>query len=180
MVDRNTITKMVSRLRSESSPLRTGFRKEMSIRLSEKKNISSSKKSRVKQLMKDLTKEDQKDVITSLVGKNHGIHSQIITSLKEVLHNRGSSGRDHEAVRSTVISACCGSGIKLSALSEVLEIYQNRNYHRLKIYKTRRENYMSGIMTNMSGYRYASEMDYRPFHIKHPLTILGFANQGGV
>ena len=118
MVDRNTITKMIGRVKSLSSPLRTGLRKEKSIRLSEKKIISSSKKYRVQQMMKDLTKESQEDVIISLVGHDYRAKSEIINALKEVLQNRDSSDRDHEAVRSTVISACCGSDIKLSACLE--------------------------------------------------------------
>ena len=131
MVDRNSITKLMGRVRSTSSPIRTGLRHDTRIKLSERKIISSSKKIRAIKLINELSKEDREELIGSFVGNSQHIISAIITSLKEVLHNRDSSDSDHEAVRSTIISACCGPNIKLRALSEVLEIYQNRNYHRL-------------------------------------------------
>ena len=80
-----------------------------------------------------------------------------MSSIKEVLHNRISSDREHENVRSTVISACCGPQVNLKELSELLEIYGNRNVHKLKKYQRRREEYMNGTTSHMSGHRYAGD-----------------------
>ena len=148
---------MIGRLKSPSSPARVGVHKGKKARLSEKKIISSAKKLRINKLMSEIDQKNREELITGLVGKQHEVNSDIISSIREVLNNRVSSDREHEGVRSTIISACCGPQVQLRALSKIFMIYENRNYHRLKIYRARRENYMSGATKHMRGYRYASE-----------------------
>ena len=115
-----------------------------------------------------MEQNNREEIITSLVGKQHEINSDVISSIRDVLHNRVSSDREHEGVGSTIISGCCGPQVQLRALSKILGIYENRNYHRLKNYKARREHYMSGATKHMRGYRYASE------HYGFPEKVMKF------
>ena len=73
------------------------------------------------------------------------------------MHHRTSKDREHASVRSKIISACCGPEVDLNTVSEVLEFYTNRNVHKLKMYKERREEYMAGKSNNMSGCRYSAD-----------------------
>ena len=47
--------------------------------------------------------------------------------------------------------------MNLKVVSKALNIYKNRNFHKLKIYQTRRKEYMMGVKPHMSGFRYGSE-----------------------
>ena len=75
-----------------------GVHKGKKARLSEKKIISSAKKLRINKLMSEIEQKNREELITSLVGKQHEVNSDIITSIREVLNNRVSSDREHEGV----------------------------------------------------------------------------------
>ena len=95
----------------------------------------------------------------------------VIESIREILHNKVSLDREHAAVRSTIISACCGPNVNLQELSQLLGIYENRNFHKLAVFKERREAYIGGRTSNMNGERYASA------HYGFPPEVMQFLRE---
>ena len=116
-----------------------------------KRNLES-----IRGLISGLTAPDYRQLGKDVADEQHSFMETVFTSLREIIHNRDSADRDHEGVRSTVISACCGYHVDLSKLSCLLGIYENRNFHKLQLYKARREAYMLGRSRTMTGERYAS------------------------
>ena len=109
-------------------------------------------------MMDEISEEDRDKLIKEYIGSQQQVLTEVIQSvIKGVVNNRSSFDREHENVRSTVISACCGPQVNLRALSELLGIYGNRNVHKLNKYKARRAEYMNGIVSHMCGHRYAAE-----------------------
>ena len=103
-----------------------------------------------------MSPEGQSYVLTQLGCVEEHVPS-ILKSIKEVVQQRTSRDQHHEAVRSTIISACCGEHVNLKKISQLLGIYENRNAHKLTKYKDRREGYMTGRSNHMSGQRYSSD-----------------------
>ena len=121
--------------------------------------ISDSKVAKVKYLFNEIPQKSRRKLWTELIEKEslQSRMQKIVNSIKEVIHHRVSTDREHEGVRSTLISACCRSDLKLKTVSQVLELYKNRNFHKLKVYKERRDAYMSGRAKHMSGDRYSRD-----------------------
>ena len=71
-------------------------------------------------------------VASELGSQGYGIFGGVISALKDIIHHRAANVPDHEAIRSTIISACCGPDVTFQALSKMLGIYGNRNYMKLE------------------------------------------------
>ena len=76
---------------------------------------------------------------------------------KNQCHNHTSSAQEHANVRSAVICACCWPRVSLKSMSELLEIYENRNLYKLNKYKERKVGYMNCTESHMSRHRYAAD-----------------------
>ena len=77
---------------------------------------SSRNLAAIKRLWTNQSEGDRTKLIRELLGEEHMIYTAIMSSLKEVVHERRSSDRAHEEVRSTIISACCGPDVDLLLL----------------------------------------------------------------
>ena len=77
-----------------------------------KRNLES-----IRGLISGLTAPDYRQLGKDVADEQHSFMKTVFTSLREIIHNRDSADRDHEGVRSTVISACCGTHVDLSKLS---------------------------------------------------------------
>ena len=154
----NSIKKLLQRVINPSTPARQTSRKRYDIRDSEAKLIAGSAISKLKESLRNLSEDLRGKVLSEWKSNEQRELTNIINSIKEVVGYRISSDRKHEDLRSTIISACCGPQVDLKALSEALGLYQNRKFHKFKLYQTRRSDYMMGITDHMSGCRYAANL----------------------
>ena len=83
--------------------------------------------------------------------EGHGIFCSVLAAIKDIIHYRTSNDPDHEALRSTVISACYGPEVPSKFLSQVPSIYRNINYMKLDVYRRRRDTDLAGETTHMMG-----------------------------
>ena len=109
-----------------------------------------------------LSKKERVQVLSRVL-KNKSLQSlsvlmQLVNSIKQILHYKTSKQNEQEAIRSTLLSSICSSKVDRKGVCELLEIYQNRNSHKLSKYQKRREAYLSGSTSNMEGKRFASEL----------------------
>ena len=153
----NSITKLVTRIRVEQSieyqnPLN---RDKPNIDVPVSTYITNIDK--IRQLLSEVSREERNMVASELGSQGYGIFGGVTSALKDIIHHRAANVPDHEAIRSTIISACCGPDVTFQALSKMLGIYGNRNYMKLEVYRKRREAYFAGQATNLRGERYASD-----------------------
>ena len=124
----------------------------------------------VNQIMDKLPKEKKRFLSTRLtkpiITHSDRVSKQIMTAIKEVLHFKTSKQSDHEAVRSTLLSAICAPEIRLRDVSDLLSVYQNRNHHKLAVYQGRRKKYLQRQASHMRGQRYAAELYGFPKAVK--------------
>ena len=168
--NRNAIKKNVARLRVSKAVEQQNSqnRDDSHIALSESRNNTNI--AAVRRLLGVLSSEERDIIVSELDLQGHGVSSGITTAIKDIIHYRSSKDLEQEALRSTVISACCGPDVTLKELSNVLGIYGNRNYFKLNVYRRRREAYLAGHATNLSGERYASQRHGYPEDVMSFLT----------
>ena len=168
--NRNAIKKIVARLRVSKAVEQQNSqnRDDSHIALSESRNNTNI--AAVRRLLGVLSSEERDMIVSELDLQGHGVSSGITTAIKDIIHYRSSKDLEQEALRSTVISACCGPDVTLKELSNVLGIYGNRNYFKLNVYRRRREAYLAGHATNLSGERYASQRHGYPEDVMSFLT----------
>ena len=94
-------------------------------------------------------------VASELGIQGYGIFGGVISAIKDIIHLRSLNDHGTEAIRSTVISACCGPRVSFQSLSQAIGIYGNRNYMKLSTYKKRRDAYLAGSTSHMRGLQYA-------------------------
>ena len=59
-------------------------------------------------------------VASELGIQGYGIFGGVISAIKDIIHLRSSNDHEHEAVRHTVTSECCGPYVTFKALSKIL------------------------------------------------------------
>ena len=118
--------------------------------------MNRSKVDEVRILMSELSSSNRDLISNEFACGMRRQSNSIIKSIKEIVHYRASNISDHEAVRSIIIGACCGPLVDLKTLSNELEIYGNRNYLKLDMYRKRRDAYLRGEITTLAGVRYSS------------------------
>ena len=120
----------------------------------------------LKCLLSVVPEQQREQLILGISGEELRVLRSIIKSIKEVVLYRISTCKEHEAVRSNILSACCGPNVDLPALSAALGIYENRNWPKLKIYRSRRVAYLRGSTMDMSGDR------YKGLHYGFPVEVI--------
>ena len=120
---KNSITKLVTSIRVEQSieyqnPLN---RDKPSIDVAVSTYITNIDK--IRQLLSEVSREERNMVASELGSQGYGIFGGVISALKDIIHHRAANVPDHEAIRSTIISACCGPDVTFQALSKMLGIY---------------------------------------------------------
>ena len=120
----------------------------------------------LKCLLSVLPEPQREQLMLEFSGKEITVLRSILKSIKEVVLKRSSTCKEQEAVRSNIISACCGPDVELPALSDALGIYKNRNWPKLELYRSRRVAFMRGSTVDMSGDR------YKGLHYGFPVEVI--------
>ena len=154
---RNGIAKILNRIRKRNSG--NDGRED-----ADSMDCADFRDAKVKDILQTLEGVDEKmrtEILKKLYDKGQSSNSRIFNliavAIKEVLLFTSSNYRKYEAVRSTILGTICAPSIPLKDVAEAMEIYGNRNFHKLKLYRERRQAFIGGSAENMSGRVYAPD-----------------------